>query len=70
MAKKYYVVFKGKEIGIFEDWKIVKPLVNGYSGAEYQGFNDLDQAKAAFDVFLNHLGATDSCGYNKSYPSS
>jgi ribonuclease HI len=53
MAKKYYVVFRGRETGIFYDWKKVKPLVNGYSNAVYQGFNDLELANAAFDEYFN-----------------
>ena len=42
---KYYAVAKGREIGIFDSWKRVKPLVEGYSGAKYKSFQTLSKAQ-------------------------
>ena len=46
--KKYYVVWKGRETGIFEDWPTCQRLVSGFPGAEYKSFTSAAQAQAAF----------------------
>ena len=38
MAKKYYAVRKGREIGIFTDWSECEKQIKGYSGAEFKSF--------------------------------
>lgn len=50
MAKKpkFYVVWKGRETGIFETWEECRAQVESFSGAEYKSYDSLDQAKAAF----------------------
>ena len=48
MAKKYYVVWKGRETGIFNTWDKCKSLVDGYSGARYKSYGTLESAQAAF----------------------
>jgi len=51
MAKKnkYYVVFEGKKIGIFDNWKECEEQVKGFKGAKYKGYSSLSEAKAAFN---------------------
>lgn len=44
--KKVYAVKKGKETGIFFDWSRTKAAVDGFPGAEYKGFPDLESARA------------------------
>ena len=46
--KKYYVVWKGKETGVFNSWDIVKGLVQGFDGAEYKSFTNKNEAEYAF----------------------
>ena len=46
--KKYYVVWKGKETGVFNSWDTVKKLVQGFDGAQYKSFADKKEAEAAF----------------------
>lgn len=46
MAKKYYAIRKGNKIGIVYSWDECKSAITGYSGAEYRGFNDEDEAIA------------------------
>lgn len=46
--KKYYVVWKGKETGVFSSWEIVKVLVRGFDGAEYKAFPNKTEADKAF----------------------
>ena len=46
MAKKYYVVKKGKTPGIYLNWSDCKENVDGFSGAVYKGFETLQEAEA------------------------
>lgn len=48
MAKKYYVVWKGRETGIFTTWAKCQSLVNGFAGAKYKSFPTLEEAESAF----------------------
>lgn len=44
MAKYYYAVRKGKNIGIYTTWKECEENVKGFSGAEYKKFSTYDEA--------------------------
>ena len=46
-AKKYYVIWKGKETGIFSSWDKVKKLVQGVEGAKYKSFGSKTEANIA-----------------------
>ncbi len=46
--KKYYVVWKGKEIGIFDKWEDCKRNVENFSSPIYRSFSSLEEAKIAF----------------------
>ncbi|AOT08671.1 ribonuclease H family protein [Pseudoalteromonas luteoviolacea] len=48
MAKKYYVVWKGREKGIFDTWSKCQALVDGFAGAKFKSFSSLAEAEAAF----------------------
>ena len=45
MAKKYYVVRKGRRPGIYESWEECKHQISGFDQARFKGFDDLEQAK-------------------------
>lgn len=47
--KKYYVVWKGKEIGIFETWKECEKQIKGFEGARYKSFASKEMAEKAFE---------------------
>lgn len=47
MAKKYYVVWEGRETGVFDNWNVVKKLVQGVA-ARYKSFPSLEQANTAY----------------------
>lgn len=53
MAKpknKYYAIKKGEQTGIFEQsWDEVKWMVQGFQGAVYKGFPNLEDAEAWFN---------------------
>ncbi len=49
MAKrKFYVVWVGREPGIYEDWDDCLAQVEGYPGAKYKSFTDQTAATIAF----------------------
>ncbi len=48
MGKKYYVVWRGRQTGIFESWEDCKAQVHGFPGARYQSFPSRALAEAAF----------------------
>jgi ribonuclease HI len=45
--KKYYVVWKGHETGIFTSWADCENQVKGFVGAEYKAFATLKEAETA-----------------------
>ncbi|MEZ8739397.1 viroplasmin family protein [Photobacterium swingsii] len=50
MAKKYYVVWVGRETGIFTNWPYTKKQVEKYPQAKYKSFPTEAEAKAAFSA--------------------
>jgi ribonuclease HI len=48
VAKKYYVVWQGRETGIFNDWDTCKKQVDKFTGAKYKSFNTAEEAEMAF----------------------
>ena len=65
MAKKYYVVWKGRTPGIFTTWDECKSQVDGFAGARYKSFPTLGEAESAFG------GKTSSAsGSSATKPSS
>ena len=48
MAKKYYVVWEGRQTGIFEDWPTTQAAVSGHKGAKYKSFTSRALAEEAF----------------------
>tara|TARA_R110002072_G_scaffold2252_2_gene18560 strand:- start:19574 stop:20317 length:744 start_codon:yes stop_codon:yes gene_type:complete len=48
VAKKYYVVWEGRQTGIFEDWPTAQAAVAGHKGAKFKGFESRVLAEAAF----------------------
>lgn len=48
MAQKYYVVWKGRETGVFHDWSTCKKHIDHFPGARYKLFKTKAEADAAF----------------------
>lgn len=48
MAQKYYVVWKGRETGVFNDWSTCKKHIDHYPGARYKSFKTKAEANTAF----------------------
>ena len=47
--KKVYAVKKGKQTGLFYSWTDCREAINGYSGAEYKGFESEKEAQNYLD---------------------
>lgn len=59
---KVYVVWEGREPGVYESWEDCLEQVNGYPGAKYKSFNSIEAAVEAYRAddygtrfFLNKL---------------
>ncbi len=48
MAKKYYVVWEGNNIGVFDSWAKCQLQIKGYPNAKYKSFKTKEAAEAAF----------------------
>jgi len=48
MSKKYYVVWKGTQTGVFDTWSTVQALTAGRSDAQFMGFPSKAEADKAF----------------------
>ncbi len=46
--KKFYVVWKGEKPGVFTSWNVCKRQIEGFEGAQYKSFADLDEAETAY----------------------
>lgn len=46
--KKYYVVWKGRQIGVFDLWEECKKQIDGFEGAQYKSFKTREMAEKAF----------------------
>ncbi len=47
-SAKYYVVWRGRKRGIFDSWGECERQVKGYTGAQYKGFSNRQEAVQAF----------------------
>lgn len=50
MAKKVYAIRKGNKTGLVYSWYECKEAITGFSGAEYKGFNSVEDAKAYLEA--------------------
>ena len=48
MAKKFYVIWVGREPGIYTDWPTAQKQIMKFSGAKYKSFPSKAEADAAF----------------------
>lgn len=47
--EKFYVVWEGKNPGIYLTWADCKAMITGYAGAKYKSFDTFAKAKQAFN---------------------
>jgi ribonuclease HI len=48
VAEKYYVVWEGRQQGIFTDWSVCRNHVDRYPGARYKSYRTRAEAEAAY----------------------
>ncbi len=46
--RKFYVVWVGREPGIYDTWADAQEQINGFPGAKYKSYDDIDEATAAY----------------------
>lgn len=52
MGRKFYVVWEGRQPGVYEDWEDVQEQVENFPGAKFKSFSSQQQAVAAFRKYL------------------
>jgi ribonuclease HI len=61
--QKYYVVWTGRQTGIFTNWEACNAQVKGYSDAKYKSFPTREDAEAAFgNSYDRYQGKRESKG--------
>lgn len=56
MAKlRFYVVWKGRQVGIFENWEECSAQIHGFAGAVYKSFKTRQLAEAAYNSNSNEF---------------
>jgi len=60
MAQKFYVVWVGRETGVFTNWDKTKQLVDKYPKARYKSFKTRDEAESAFKSGVSSTKASSS----------
>ncbi len=78
--KKYYVVWKVKNTGVFESWDDCKKQIQGFEGAQYKSFKTKESADKALkespkdfigkDVFESELSPEQLLTIGKPIPES
>jgi len=54
--REAYVVFVGRNPGVYLSWEETKEQVHRFSGQNYKGFDSLEEAREAFDNYQNRNG--------------
>jgi ribonuclease HI len=62
VAQKYYVVWQGRETGIFNDWASCKKQIDHFPGARYKSFKTQQEAQAAFQGATGKAGSSAGAG--------
>lgn len=61
VRKKYYVVWEGRDTGVFDSWEDAFDQINGFPGAKYKSFPNLEAAVEAFrGTPQEHIGVLKS----------
>ncbi len=53
--KKYYVVWKGVNPGVYDSWTDCQLQIKGYEGAQFKSFPTKDEAEHAFSLSAFHF---------------
>ena len=67
--KKYYVVWEGNSMGIFNTWGECKLQTKNYKGAKYKSFESKKEAEAAYSMSYYDYMNDKSKKYNNDHPN-
>ena len=70
MAKKFYVIWAGREPGIYTDWPTAQKQIMKFSGAKYKSFPSKAEAEAAFAAGLASTSASKNAASSSSSSAS
>ncbi|WP_062049360.1 ribonuclease H [Bacillus sp. JCM 19034] len=62
--KKFYVVWEGRNTGIFTSWSECEKQVKGYTGARFKSFPTKEEAEQAFSDELSQNNKSQQTGSN------
>lgn len=74
-SKNHYVVWVGRETGVFDNWEYCKKQVTGFSGASYKSYQSKEEAERAFSEYrlivtavpdMDSISADGSCLKDKT----
>ena len=68
--QKYYVVWQGRQPGIYSDWEECKSQVAGMKGAQYKGFDSLAEAEAAIKLPYSSVVSSNASHTNSTSHTS
>lgn len=68
--QKFYVVWKGRETGIFNTWKECEQQVKGFETARFKSFESEQEAKTAFTMGPSAAGSFHKSQLTKSKGAS
>ncbi len=55
--KKFYVIWKGHQIGVFTSWNVCKKHISDFKGAQYKSFASKEDAEKAFKGrYIDYVG--------------
>lgn len=67
--REAYVVFVGRNPGVYTSWEETKAQVHRFSGQNYKGFDSLEEAREAFDNYHNGTGVRPTTKTDSKYKS-
>ncbi|MEI6859021.1 MAG: ribonuclease H family protein [Shewanella sp.] len=70
MAKKFYVVWVGRETGIFTTWDKAKRQVDKFPKAKYKSFKTKAEADAAFSTGISSVYSAKSSSLSQNHQAS
>src|SRR5574342_579392 len=70
MAQKFYVVWSGRQTGVFTDWATAQRAVDKYAGARFKSFPTRAEAEQAFSGGYANLPPKKPSGQKAGTPDS
>jgi len=65
--KAAYVVFRGRQTGVFETWEDCEQQVHKFPGQHQRGYNSVKEAEEAWEDWLNPLNPLSNIPTNTNF---